>query len=51
MSEIGVEHKPHAPDECRILLIEPAGTVNTGGAGDGRAANEAGIVTSTGDWI
>ena len=25
-----VEHKPVAEDECHILLIEPAGTVNTG---------------------
>ncbi len=29
----GVEHKPEAEDECQILLIEPAGTVNTGTAG------------------
>ncbi|HEY5729112.1 MAG TPA: cupin domain-containing protein [Anaerolineales bacterium] len=27
----GVEHKPVARDECHILLVEPAGTVNTGG--------------------
>ena len=26
----GVEHKPVAAEECHILLIEPAGTVNTG---------------------
>ena len=26
----GVEHKPVANNECQILLIEPAGTVNTG---------------------
>jgi len=26
----GVEHKPFAENECKILLIEPAGTVNTG---------------------
>jgi len=26
----GVEHKPVADVECHILLIEPAGTVNTG---------------------
>ena len=26
----GVEHKPVAETECHILLIEPAGTVNTG---------------------
>jgi mannose-6-phosphate isomerase-like protein (cupin superfamily) len=29
----GVEHKPYADKECWILLIEPAGTVNTGDAG------------------
>jgi len=26
----GVEHKPVAESECHIMLIEPAGTVNTG---------------------
>lgn len=26
----GVEHKPVAQNECHILLVEPAGTVNTG---------------------
>jgi mannose-6-phosphate isomerase-like protein (cupin superfamily) len=26
----GVEHKPVAEKECHLLLIEPAGTVNTG---------------------
>jgi mannose-6-phosphate isomerase-like protein (cupin superfamily) len=26
----GVEHKPVADNECHILLVEPAGTVNTG---------------------
>ena len=29
----GVEHKPFAEKECHVLLIEPAGTVNTGDAG------------------
>ena len=28
-----VEHKPFAEDECQILLVEPAGVVNTGDAG------------------
>jgi mannose-6-phosphate isomerase-like protein (cupin superfamily) len=27
----GVEHKPSAAAECRMMLVEPAGTVNTGG--------------------
>jgi mannose-6-phosphate isomerase-like protein (cupin superfamily) len=29
----GVEHKPFAAAECSILLVEPAGTVNTGNTG------------------
>jgi mannose-6-phosphate isomerase-like protein (cupin superfamily) len=29
----GLEHKPSCKDECKILLIEPAGTPNTGDAG------------------
>ena len=26
----GLEHKPVAEQECHMLLVEPAGTVNTG---------------------
>ena len=29
----GVEHKPHAANECKLMLVEPAGTINTGDAG------------------
>ena len=29
----GIEHKPYAKKECKVLLIEPAGTPNTGDAG------------------
>jgi mannose-6-phosphate isomerase-like protein (cupin superfamily) len=29
----GIEHKPYAERECKILLIEPEGTINTGNAG------------------
>jgi mannose-6-phosphate isomerase-like protein (cupin superfamily) len=29
----GVEHKPSSQEECKILLIEPVGTLNTGDAG------------------
>ena len=29
----GVEHKPVADQECHILMVELAGTVNTGDAG------------------
>ncbi|THA50586.1 cupin domain-containing protein [Streptomyces sp. A1136] len=30
---LGVEHCPVADEETAILLFEPAGTINTGGAG------------------
>jgi mannose-6-phosphate isomerase-like protein (cupin superfamily) len=33
----GVEHKPFAGNECCIMLIEPAGTLNTGNSGGERA--------------
>ena len=29
----GVEHKPAAETECRIMIIEPKGVTNTGDAG------------------
>jgi mannose-6-phosphate isomerase-like protein (cupin superfamily) len=28
----GVEHKPSAVDECKVMLIEPKGVLNTGSA-------------------
>jgi len=34
----GVAHKPMAQEECHILLIEPAGTVNTGDVLDEKTA-------------
>ena len=39
----GVEHCPWAESECHVLLIEPAGVVNTGTAG--------GAQTATSEWI
>lgn len=40
----GVEHRPRAETECHILLVEPAGTPNTGDAGGERSApNDAWI--------
>ena len=40
----GVEHRPVAEEPCGILMVEPAGTVNTGDAGGER--------TRSGDeWI
>ncbi len=34
----GVEHKPFAETECEMILIELAGTVNTGNAGGDKTA-------------
>jgi mannose-6-phosphate isomerase-like protein (cupin superfamily) len=35
----GVEHKPVAENECKIIVIEPRGVKNTGNAGGDRTAN------------
>lgn len=40
----GVEHCPVAREECEVVLIEPAGTPNTGDAGGERTAPHD-------DWI
>ena len=40
----GVEHRPRAAEECHLLLIEPAGTVNTGDAGGE-------LTAGTGEWL
>ena len=40
----GVEHKPAAEEQCQILMVEPAGTLNTGDAGGNRTIEET-------DWI
>ncbi|HTC31501.1 MAG TPA: cupin domain-containing protein [Candidatus Acidoferrum sp.] len=34
----GVEHKPYAEQEVKLMLIEPRGVVNTGDAASGRTA-------------
>ena len=34
----GVEHRPVAREECHILLVEPAGTINTGEVVDEKTA-------------
>jgi len=39
----GIEHKPYAENECRLMLIEPSGVVNTGDAG--------GEMTAKDEWI
>ena len=36
----GVEHKPYAEKECKIMLVEPAGTINTGDTGGDLTADD-----------
>jgi mannose-6-phosphate isomerase-like protein (cupin superfamily) len=36
----GVEHKPSAEKECKIMLVEPAGTINTGNTNSDRTAED-----------
>ena len=36
----GAEHKPFAEEECQVMLVEPAGTVNTGDAGGDLTAKD-----------
>ena len=36
----GVEHKPYAENECKIMLVEPAGTINTGNTGGDLTAED-----------
>ena len=31
--EKGEQHKPFAPEECKVLIVEPRGVVNTGDSG------------------
>ena len=40
----GVEHRPVAEQECSVMMVEPAGLVNTGDA-------ETSDKTTTGTWI
>ena len=40
----GVEHRPVAEKECSVMMVEPAGLVNTGDA-------ETSDKTTTGTWI
>ena len=35
----GVRHKPSSEKECHVMLVEKAGTVNTGDAGGDRTAS------------
>ena len=36
----GVEHKPSAKKECKILVVEPRGVINTGDTGGRLTINE-----------
>ena len=36
----GKEHKPFTDQECKIMLVEPAGTINTGDSGGDLTAKE-----------
>ena len=36
----GVEHKPYAENEVKLLLIEPCGVLNTGDVGGERTAEQ-----------
>ncbi len=36
----GVEHCPVGEDDCRVMLVEPASTVNTGGVESARTVRE-----------
>ena len=40
----GVEHRPVAEEECSVMMVEPAGLVNTGDS-------EKSDRTTTGTWI
>lgn len=40
----GVRHRPVAEHECEIILLEPAGVINTGDAGDS-------ALTADEEWI
>ena len=40
----GVEHKPYAQEECHLLLVEMAGTINTGNTKDSKTIESS-------EWI
>ncbi len=45
----GVDHLPRAEAECEVLLIEPAGTVNTGDAANVDHTSKR--TSTTGEWL
>jgi hypothetical protein len=47
----GDQHKPYCTEECKILLIEPRGVVNTGDA-PGAGGTEPLTLTAENDrWV
>ena len=40
----GIQHKPYAEEECKVMLVEPKGVVNTGEA-------ESDLTASNDVWI
>ena len=36
----GKDHKPYAESECKVLLIEPKGVINTGDSGGSLTSDE-----------
>ena len=40
----GVQHKPYADEECKIMLVEPKGVVNTG-------ATDSELTASNDVWV
>jgi len=49
----GVEHRPvaHSGEEARVMMIEPASTVNTGSAGGGGSLGAGGGRTVEAEWL
>ena len=37
--EKGIEHKPYSEDECKVMIVEPKGVVNTGDSDGELTAN------------
>ena len=40
----GIEHKPYAEEECKVMIIEPRGVVNTGNT-------EGELTASNDEWV
>ena len=35
----GIEHKPYSEDECKVMIVEPKGVINTGDSSGELTAN------------